>query len=136
MVKSPVTERGEKEMDLSRVGVVPKRTADPLEALSLVRSEGGAILTGLGLDGEDGRNASFAVFGDDVLAVPSAARVFIGGEQDRASRMDTRTRLVRTPTRTDTPMVKSIPTISSFSVPGTVRPGVNLFSWTATHCSI
>ena len=70
-------------MDLSSVGVVPKRTADPFEALSLVQSDGGVILTGLGLDGEDGRNASFAVFGDGVLAVPSAARVFIGGEQDR-----------------------------------------------------
>ncbi len=70
-------------MDLSSVGVVPKRTADPLEALSLVRSDGAAIFTGLGLDGEEGRKASYAVFGDDVLAVPSAARVFIGGEQDR-----------------------------------------------------
>ena len=70
-------------MDLRSVGVVPKRTADPMEVLPLIRKDGGAILTGLGLDGEDGRNASFAVFGDDVLAVPSAARVFIGGEKDR-----------------------------------------------------
>lgn len=70
-------------MDLSRVGVVPERTADPQEALRLVQRDGAAILTGLGRDAEDGRQAAMAVFGDKVLAVPPAAIVNEGGDKDR-----------------------------------------------------
>ena len=70
-------------MDLSRVGVVPKRTADPAEALRLVRQDGAAILTGLGIESEDGRQAAMAVLGDTVLAVPPAAIVNEGGDKDR-----------------------------------------------------
>ena len=70
-------------MDLSNVGVVPERTADPKEARRLVNRDGAAILTGLGLDAEDGRQAAMAVFENEVLAVPEAAIVSEGGDKDR-----------------------------------------------------
>ena len=60
-------------MRLDQVGVVPKRTADPQDALRLVKQDGAAILTGLGREAEDGRQAAMAVFGDKLLAVPPAA---------------------------------------------------------------
>ena len=70
-------------MRLDQVGVVPKRTADPQEALRLVKQAGAAILTGLGREAEDGRQAAMAVFGDKLLAVPPAAIVNEGGDKDR-----------------------------------------------------
>ena len=68
-------------MDLEKVGVVPRRTADPEEALRFIREDGGAILTGLGLRAEDACQAACDVFGEKALAVPEAAKVFDGGEK-------------------------------------------------------
>ena len=70
-------------MRLDQVGVVPKRTADPKEALRLTQQDGAAILTGLGREAEDGRRAAMAVFGDKLLAIPPAAIVHEGGDRDR-----------------------------------------------------
>jgi alpha-ketoglutarate-dependent taurine dioxygenase len=69
-------------MNLEKIGVVPRRTANPKEAQQFIEEEGSAILTGLGLSAEEACEAAYAIFGDKVLAVPEAACVYDGGEMD------------------------------------------------------
>lgn len=74
------------KLDWTGVNVVPPRialSADPAEAVEALRRHGAVILTGIEPGGEPARAVADAVFGSRVCAVPEAARVTDGGEQDR-----------------------------------------------------
>ena len=70
-------------MDLSKTGVVPVRTENPLRARELLERDGAAILTGCGVDAAASQAIPHLVFGSSALAVPPAAKVSEGGERDR-----------------------------------------------------
>lgn len=75
------------ELDWTGVNVVPPRLDlvddDPADVVAALRRHGAAIVTGIGPGGEAARALAGAVFGERALAVPEAARVTDGGEQDR-----------------------------------------------------
>lgn len=61
----------------------PERTDDPVRARALVARDGCVILEGCGLDAAAAVAVAHRVFGDEVLEVPDAAEVRIGGDKDR-----------------------------------------------------
>ena len=69
-------------MNLESCGVLPKKAASTSEAQDLLHADGAVIITSVGADADDARGLAFDLFGEDVLAVPPAARVFDGGEMD------------------------------------------------------
>lgn len=64
-------------------GLSPQRTADPEVARRLVREQGAAILTGLGLDEGAAVAAGHDVFAGKAMAVSMAAEVRAGGVMDQ-----------------------------------------------------
>jgi alpha-ketoglutarate-dependent taurine dioxygenase len=70
-------------IDPAAVGLIPDRTADPAEALALVRSTGAAILTGRGADEAAAQAVATDLLGTELVALPPPAAVREGGEGDR-----------------------------------------------------
>ncbi len=72
----------------SSLGIDPVITRNLDEAARIVRRDGAVIFDGVGASADDATNLGHRVFGDRVLTIPEAARVFEGGEQDRKIQLD------------------------------------------------
>lgn len=70
-------------MDLSTVGINPRRTADPIHARAMLDEDGAVILSRAGLSEADARAVGFSVFNRSLLAVPSGVKVSDGGDKQR-----------------------------------------------------
>lgn len=64
-------------------GIIPKHTTGTIEALALVQKDGAAIFSPVGTTNTDATELGHQIFGDRVMSIPEAARVFEGGEKDR-----------------------------------------------------
>ena len=81
-------------MNVEHCGVKPEIAASIEHAHSLLAAHGAVIVQGIGPEAEDARALARALFTDQVVALPPAARVFDGGEQDnKAPGVDHTTRL-------------------------------------------
>jgi len=81
-------------VNLSQCSLSPAVAASIEDALALLAKDGAVIINSIGPDAEDARGLAFELFGEGVLAVPPAARVFDGGEMDnKAPGVDHTTRL-------------------------------------------
>lgn len=81
-------------MNVEHCGVEPQIAASLEDAHRLLALDGAVIVQGIGPEAEDARALARALFGDEIVALPPAARVFDGGEQDnKAPGVDHTTRL-------------------------------------------
>ena len=71
-------------------GIDPVTTSDLAEALARVRADGAVIFDGVGITAEAAIQLGHDLYGEKVLKIPEAARVFEGGEQDRHEPLDHR----------------------------------------------
>lgn len=64
----------------------PFRSPDPDAVRAAVVADGVAVLTGWGIDAESAVDAGRALFGDEIVEIPSAAEVRSGGVNDRVAK--------------------------------------------------
>src|SRR5258708_3365010 len=67
------------------VGVVPERTEDPAIAFAVGGREGGAILTGRGVDEAAAQAVAADLLAERLVALPPPTAVREGGEGDRTT---------------------------------------------------
>ena len=63
----------------------PRHASSLQEAYEIVRRDGAVIVSGIGISADDATGLGHEVFGEKVLSIPDAAKVFVGGEFDRRS---------------------------------------------------
>ena len=71
-------------------GLLPEFTDDHAEALTLLRRDGAVCIRNAGIEASDATGLGHRLFGDKVLTIPEAARVFEGGEKDQYVELDHR----------------------------------------------
>lgn len=69
-------------MNLDRCSLIPAIASSTADAHARLVEDGAVVINSIGPDAEDARGLAFDLFGEAVLAVPPAARVFDGGEMD------------------------------------------------------
>ena len=71
-------------------GITPKSTSNVKEAYVFLRRDGAVRFSGVGSGAEDAEGLGRDIFGEQLVTIPDAARVFVGGEMDRFEETDHR----------------------------------------------
>ena len=87
---------------LAACGVKPQVVRDIADLQPLLERDGAAVIDGPECDAEATRALARQIFAEKTLAIPDAARVFEGGEFDRA-RANASAHTATQPTLTDLP---------------------------------
>ncbi|MFT4714181.1 MAG: gamma-butyrobetaine dioxygenase [Candidatus Azotimanducaceae bacterium] len=70
-------------MDSAVTGIQPQRAQNLAEAYEYLKRDGAVCISGVGSSANDAMKLGHQMFGDKVLNIPDAAKVLVGGEQDR-----------------------------------------------------
>lgn len=70
-------------MGAPSTGIKPQYADNPAQAYEFLQRDGAVCVSGVGLSADDATGLGHSLFGDKVLTIPDAAKVLVGGEQDR-----------------------------------------------------